>query len=158
MDHQYMYKSQALRPSTSLGQKVIYLLSTAATTSIIMISVIYAPVICIHCPPPPPPPRTHVRGWAGIMIFTFQSPGISPALWGQADGNNPVLCPTLHNRKSQQGKCPNVITPTLPRHCGDNQKVIVPHLTPAIPRLSPLVGAVDTNDWCIILFKCCIYK
>ena len=57
------------------------------------------------------------------MIFTFQSPGISPALWGQADGNNPARCPTLHNRKSQQGKCPNVITPSLPRHCGDNQKV-----------------------------------
>ena len=67
------------------------------------------------------------------MIFIFQSPGISPALLGQADGNNPALCPTLHNRKSQQDKCPNVITPTLPRHCGDNQKVIVQHLTPAIP-------------------------
>ena len=37
-----------LRPSTSLGQIVIYLLSTAATASI---SVIYAPVICIHCSP-----------------------------------------------------------------------------------------------------------
>ena len=73
----------------------------------------------------------------GIMIFTFQSPSISPTLWGQADGNNPAVCPTLHNRKSQLGKCPNDITPTLPRHCGDNQKVIVQHLTPAIPRLSP---------------------
>ena len=73
----------------------------------------------------------------GIMILPFQSPGISPALRGQADGYNPSLCPTLHNRKSQQGKCPNVITPTLPRHCGDNQKVIVQHLKPAIPRLSP---------------------
>ena len=69
----------------------------------------------------------HLRGWMGIMIFTFQSPGISPALWGQADGNNPALCPTLHNRKSQQGKCPIVITPTLPPHFGDNQKVIVRH-------------------------------
>ena len=125
MGHQYMYKSQALRSSTTLGQIVIYLLSTAATASI---RAIYAPVICIHCSP-------HL--WAGIMIFTFQSPGISPALWGQSDGYNSALCPTLHNRKSQQGKCPNVITPTLPRHCGDNQKVIVQHLTPAIPRLSP---------------------
>ena len=34
MGHQYMYKSQALRPSTSLGQIVIYLLSTAATAFI----------------------------------------------------------------------------------------------------------------------------
>ena len=90
-----MYKSQALRSYTSLGQIVIYLVSTAATASI---SAIYAPVICIHW------------GWAGIMIFTFQSPGISPALWGQADGNNPALCSTLY-RKSQQGTCPNVITP-----------------------------------------------
>ena len=122
-----MYKSQALSPSTSLGQIVIYSLSTAATASI---SVIYAPVICIHCFP-------HLRRWAGIMIFTFQSPGIIPTLWGQADGNNPALCPTLRNRKSQQGKCPNVITPTLTRHSGDNQEVIVQHLTPAIPRLSP---------------------
>ena len=123
-----MYKSQALHSFTSLGQIVIYLLSTAATASI---SAIYAPVICIHCPPP------HLRGWAGIISFTFQSPGISPALWGQADGNSPALYPTLHNRKSQHGKCPNVITPTLPRHFGDNQNVIVQHLTPAIPRLSP---------------------
>ena len=38
------------------------------------------PVICIHCPPPT------YRGWAGIMIFTFQSPGINSALWGQAEG------------------------------------------------------------------------
>ena len=92
------------------------------------------------------------------MVFTFQSPGISPALWGQADGNDPALRSILHNRKSQQGKCPNVITPTLPRHYGDNQKVIVQHLTPAIPRLSSYVGAVDINDWCIILFKYCINK
>ena len=76
-------------------------------------------------------------GDGGIMIFTFQSPGISPALLGQADGNNSALCPTLRNRKSQQGKSPNVITPTLSRHCGDNQTVTVRHLTPAFPRLSP---------------------
>ena len=120
MGRQYMYKSQALRSSTTLSQIVIYSLSTAATASI---SAIYALVICIHCSP--------------LMIFTFQSPGTSPALWGRADGNNPALCPTLHNRKSQRGKCPNDIAPTLPRHCGDNQKVIVQHLTPAIPRLSP---------------------
>ena len=79
----------------------------------------------------------HLRGWAGEMIFLFQSPGISPALWGQADDNHPALCPTLHNRKSQQGKCPYVITPTLPRHCGDIQKVIsstLPWLFHGYPR------------------------
>ena len=65
-----------------------------------------------------PPPR----GWAGIMVFTFQSPGISPALWGQADDNNPALCPTLHNRKSQQGKCPNVIPLHFPGTAGTIKK------------------------------------
>ena len=34
-----------------------------------------------------------------------------------------------------------------PRHCGDNQKVIALHLSPAIPGRE----AVDTNDWCIML-------
>ena len=48
---------------------------------------------------------------------------ISPALRGQADGNNPALSSTVHNRKSQQGKVPNVKPPVISRHCGDNQKV-----------------------------------
>ena len=66
----------------------------------------------------------HLRGWAGKMIFTFQSPGTSPALWGQADVNNPALCPTLHNRKSQQGKCPNIITPHSPGTAGTIKKYL----------------------------------
>ena len=33
----------------------------------------------------PPPPPTY-RGWAGIMIYSFQNPGINSALWGQAEG------------------------------------------------------------------------
>ena len=37
-----------------------------------------------------PPPPTY-RGWVGIMIFTFQSPGINSALWGQAEGPPGVL-------------------------------------------------------------------
>ena len=87
------------------------------------------------------------------MIFTFQSPGISSAWWRQADGNNPAICPALHNRKSHRGKCPNVITPALPRHCGDYKKVFALHLSPAIPVGVCLCGGggggVDTNDWCI---------
>ena len=43
-----------------------------------------------------------------------------------------ALCLTLHNRKSKQGKCPNVIAPTLPRHCGDNKKK---YLSGTLPRL-----------------------
>ena len=54
-------------------------------------------------------------------------------MWGQADGYNPALSPTLHNRKFHRGKVPNVKAPAIPRHCGDNQKVIALHLSPAIP-------------------------
>ena len=106
-----MYKSQALRSYNSLGQIVIYLVSTAATASI---SAIYAPVICIHCSP--------TYGDGRDNGFTFQSPGLSPALWGQADDNNPALCPTLHNRKSQQGRCPNFISPHFPGTAGTIKK------------------------------------
>ena len=65
------------------------------------------------------PPAT---GMGGDNDLTFQSPSISLALWGQADGNNPALSPTLHNRKSHRGKCPNVITLAFPPLCGDNKK------------------------------------
>ena len=86
----------------------------------------YSPVKLFTCHLYPLLP--HLRGWAGIMIFNFQSPGLSPAyMWGQADGNNLALCPfvlfvnwglattnkpcpALHIRKSHRGKCPNVIT------------------------------------------------
>ena len=47
-----------------------------------------------HLYPCPPP-----TGMGGDNDFTFQSPGISPALWEQADGYNPALSHTLHNRK-----------------------------------------------------------
>ena len=97
------------------------------------------PLCTSHLYPRPPAPPI---GMGGDNYFTFQSPGISPALWGQADGYNPALSPTLHNRKSHRGKGPNVKPPAIPRHCGDNQKVMALHLSPAIP-------VVDTNDWCI---------
>ena len=61
------------------------------------------------------PPPTGKGG-----IITFHSPGISPALWGQADDNNPALSPALHNTKSHWDMFLNIITPTLPLHCGDN--------------------------------------
>ena len=38
------------------------------------------------------------------------------------------------------GRFPNVITPALPRHCEDNQKVLALHHSLAIPPLSPKVG------------------
>ena len=66
-------------------------------------------------------------------MTTFQSPGISPALWGQADGYNPALSPTLYNRKSHRDKGPNVKPLAIPKHCGDNQKVIAMHLSLTTP-------------------------
>ena len=54
-----------------------------------------------------PPPT----GMGGDSDFIFQSPGISPALWGQANGNNPTLSPVLHYRRYHEGRFPNVIAP-----------------------------------------------
>ena len=70
-----------------------------------------------------PPPT----GNGGIISFHFQSPGISPALWGQADDNKPALRPALHKTKSHWVKFLNIITPALPQHCGDNKKVAALH-------------------------------
>ena len=60
------------------------------------------------------------KGGPTGMGGDFQSSGISPALWGQADGYNPAPSPTLHNRKSHLGKGPNVKPPVIPRYCRDN--------------------------------------
>ena len=65
-------------------------------------------------------------------IMTFQSPGISPALWGQAYGYNHALSPTLHKRKSHRGKVPIVKPLAIPSHCGNNQIVMALHLSLAI--------------------------
>ena len=67
----------------------------------------------------------------------------------QADGNNTALSPTLQLRKSHRGSGLNVKPPAISQHCRDNQKVIPPHISPAIPPLPCRWGAVDTNDWCI---------
>ena len=74
--------------------------------------------------------------WTGIL-FSIRSPGNSPTVWGQADGNNPALRPTLRNRRPHQSKGSNDKPPTPPWNCGDNQKVIALHLSSAIPWLSP---------------------
>ena len=81
----------------------------------------------------PPPPPTGMGKDSDFSLFRAL---VSPALWGQADGNIPTLSPALHYRKSHQGKCPNVLTPALPWYCGDNQKVLALHYSTAIPPLS----------------------
>ena len=65
-----------------------------------------------------PPPTA----MGGDNDFNFPEHGISPALRGHADGNNPALCPTLHNRKSEQHKCPDVISPHFPGTAGTIKK------------------------------------
>ena len=70
----------------------MYLINHVHIIFILFFSVLYTS----HLYPLPPPPT--LRGWARIVtnVFTFQSPGISPSLWGQAGGNNPTLVPALH--------------------------------------------------------------
>ena len=57
-----------------------------------------------------------------------------------------LLAPPYTIEKLTGGRRPNVITPALPQQCGDNQKVLALHHSPAIPRRW---GALDTNDLCI---------
>ena len=83
--------------------------------------------------------------------MTFQSPGLSPALGGQADGNITALSPTLHNRKSHRGKIPNVKPPVISGTAGTIKKYLpctLARLFPGYPRRWG-GGGVDTNDWCI---------
>ena len=67
-----------------------------------------------------------------------QKIGVTPR--GQTGGKNSALCPALPNRKYPWGKDPNGKRPAFPLHCGDTQKVIALHFSPAIPHPSPKVG------------------
>ena len=73
-------------------------------------------------------------------LFILQCPVIIPTLWGHADGLDPALSSTQYNSKFLCSIyiC-SVTTPALPLHCGDNQKVIAPHLSTAISPL-PIGG------------------
>ena len=73
------------------------------------------------------------------MGFHFPEPCYKPALWGKVDDKNPALCPTLHNKKSQQGKCPNVIPYTSPAMRGQS-KSNCPAPYPGYPTAIPVGG------------------
>ena len=92
-----------------------------------------APVICNHCPPlhppPPPPPHTHLRGIAGTTTFHHNSPAKSPVLRGPAESHSPAL----YKSKFHGIYLCNITSPALTRYCGGTQKVIAPHISPAIP-------------------------
>ena len=78
-----------------------------------------------------PPPT----GKGGIM--TFQSDGISPALWGQADENNPAF--------SSRVKFLNVIIPALRGQSKSNYPAPQPTYSMAIP-VGLGLWILDTND------------
>ena len=78
----------------------------------------YVPAICNHCPPPP-----HLRGIAGTTTFHPNSPAKSPVLRG----------PALYKSKFLGVYLRNITSPALTRYCGGTQKVIAPHISPAIP-------------------------
>ena len=69
------------------------------------------------------------------MTFTFQSPGKAPPCGDNMMVTSQLLALSYTTEKSHRGKCPNVIIHTA-RHCGDNQKVLALHHSPAIPLLS----------------------
>ena len=77
------------------------------------------------------------------MTFQLLVPCYKPLMTrGQTEDKNFALCPVPHNRKSPWGKDLNVKTLSFPLLCGDIQKIIVLHLSPAIPHPSPLVVVV----------------
>ena len=84
---------------------------------------IYAPVLCNHCPP------RHLRGIAGTTTFHPNSPAKSPVLRGPAESHSPAL----YKSKFLGVYLRNITSPALTRYCGGTQKVIAPHISPAIP-------------------------
>ena len=80
-------------------------------------------------PPPPPHPTGKMRG----QLFIHNSPAKSPVLRGPAESHSPAL----HKSKFHGVYLRNITSPALTRYCGGTQKVIAPHINPAIPRPSP---------------------
>ena len=60
-------------------------------------------------------------GMGGYNDFTFPGPWYKPRPGGQADGNNPALCPTLHNRKSHRVSVPMLYPHTSPALRGQSK-------------------------------------
>ena len=127
-----MYKSQALRSYTSLGQIVIYLVSTAATASIsankkLCISHLY-------------PLLPHQRGWTGIMGFTFQSPGISPPCGEKLMITTLLFASPYTTENPSRVSAPMLYPHTSPALRGQSKSncpAPYPGYPTAIPRLSP---------------------
>ena len=75
---------------------------------------------------PPPPP--HIWGIAGTTTFHPNSPTKSPVLQGPAESHSPAL----YKSKFLGVYLRNITSPALTRYCGGTQKVIAPHVSPAI--------------------------
>ena len=91
----------------------------------------------------PPPPQ--LRGIAGTTTFHHNSPAKSPVLRGPAESHSPAL----YKSKFHGVYLRNIKSPALTRYCGGTQKVIAPHISPAILVGGGGGGAGVTNDWCI---------
>ena len=92
-------------------------------------------------------PPLHLRVIAGTTTFHHNSPAKSPVLWGPAESHSPAL----YKSKFRGVYLCNITSPALTRYCGGTQKVIAPHISPAIPvgGGGGGAGAAVTNDWCI---------
>ena len=107
---------------------------------------VYAPVICNHCSAPPPPPPPHLRGIAGTTTFHPNSPAKSPVLRGPAESHSPAL----YKSKFLGVYLRNITSPALTQYCGGTQKVIAPHISPAIPVVGGGVQALQITGALII--------
>ena len=82
------------------------------------------------------------QGIAETKHFLHHSPAKSPALRGQAESICSALCPLSFTATAVASLFKKVTVLVLPLHCGDDPKVIAPHLVPAIPCPTPRVWGV----------------
>ena len=71
----------------------------------------------------------HLRGIAGTTTFHPNSPAKSPVLRGPAESHSPAL----YKSKFLGVYLRNITSPAFTRYCGGTQKVIAPHISPAVP-------------------------
>ena len=84
-------------------------------------------------------PAPHLRGIAGTTTFHHNSPAKSPVLRGPAESHSPAL----YKSKFHGVYLCNITSPAPTRYCGGTQKVIAPHISPAIP----VGGGVGVEGW-----------
>ena len=100
--------------------------------------------------PPHPPP--HLQGIAGTTTFHPNSPAKSPLLRGPAESHSPAL----YKSKFLGVYLRNITSPALTRYCGGTQKVIAPHISPAVPvgggQGLQMTGALPFQGMCLYMY------